>query len=260
VGANGQDGAAAEVRKSRVLMTSDRDQPYAADVNRRIETLILALGDDHVSVRWNAARELARVGSGAVVALPVLNALLEDRDATSALWARYAIARISGDTQKHLSILIAALGDRRIWPGMAAFAIAGFGAEGRDAVAALTAELTAEHPDNRWSAAGALANIGPDARTAVPALIGALADADEKVRWYAAWALGSIGPDAALAVRALVDALDDVDEDVRGYAALALGRIGAPARIAIPRLQALLDVDHTSVSNAMAEALQQLNS
>jgi HEAT repeat protein len=230
------------------------------DIEARVEILIRALKDSQVSVCWNAARDLARLGPDAAAALPALAETLRLADATSVLWARYAIAKITGNLPKHLPVFIEALTDWRVFPGMAAAAIAGFGAEAKEAVPALIAALSDPHPDNRWSAVGALANIGQEAREAVPALITALDDADEKMRWYAAWALSEIGPDARSAVPALMTALDDSDEDVRGYAARALGRIQPEGRAAIPQLQTLLTEANGAIREEVAAALALLES
>jgi HEAT repeat protein len=230
-----------------------------ADRAARIQTLILALQDPHVSVGWNAARELAKMGGEASSALPALSAVLRARDATTALWARYAIARITGDIAKHLPVFIKALSDRHVWPGMAATAISGFGAEAQEAVPFLIPQLTSSRGDDRWSAAWALGSIGAEAREATPALIAALEDADEKVRWYAAWALGSIGPDAGAAVPALIEALNDMDDDVRGYAALALGKIGTVSQSAIPALNFLLEDENRQIVEAAQTALAALS-
>src|SRR5436309_3373560 len=97
-------------------------------IDDRLQVLIEALSDSHVSVVWNASRELARLGPRANAALPALAAGLKSYDPTSRLWARYAIARITGHLQKHLPELIDALSQKRsVFPGMASAAIAGFG-------------------------------------------------------------------------------------------------------------------------------------
>ena len=219
----------------------------------RLPTLLLALKDDHVSVVWNAARELAKLGRAAEAALPALSETLKSRDATSGLWARFAIAIITGERMQHLPVFIEALSDKRVFPGMAAAALAGLGAEALPAVPALIPLLQNEKADNRWGAAWAIANIAKELsegeadgllRQAIPPLANVLRnDADEKARWYAAYALSEIGADAIDALPALIAALEDFDDDVRGYSARAIGRIGPMAIAALPRLTALRDDD-----------------
>jgi HEAT repeat protein len=222
----------------------------------RVSLLSLALTDDQVSVRWNAAKDLAKMGAGASAALPALSQALKSQDATTVLWARHAIARITGDTARHLPVLIQGLNDRRVFPGMAAAALTGFGEDAASAVPALIDQLSNSHPDNRWSAACALAGTGPAARAAVPALSQCLSDADEKVRWYAAWALGEIGPASEPAIAFLLESLDDFDDDVRGYSARALGKIGPAAGSAIPTLQRLLRDENAAVREEAAAAIE----
>ena len=225
----------------------------------RLESLIAVLNDVHVSVVWNAAKELAKLGTEARPALPALSEKLRSHDATTALWARYAIAKITGETEKHLPALIEALDDKRVYPGMAATALAGFGASAANSIPSLIPKLGDAHTDNRWSAAWALASIGPQAKAAVPALAEMLTgDRDEKARWYAAYALSEIGTEARDAVPALLAALDDTDDDVRGYAVRALGRIGREAANALPRLLAMQDDENETLRAETLAALSRI--
>jgi HEAT repeat protein len=230
------------------------------DIASRVKLLILALKDSQVSVRWNAAKDLARLGPEAVGALDALDDALMSEDSTTALWARHAIARITGQPARHMGLLTAGLSNPRIFPGMAAAALTGFGEVAAPAVPALIRNLSDPHPDNRWSAAFALASIGPAAAAAAPALIESLSDQDEKVRWYAAWALGEIGPASVQAVPALIARLDDFDDDVRGYSARALGRVGPEAAAAMPALKMLLEDDNAAVREEAATAIALIGS
>ena len=233
------------------------------ELESRLPALVDALRDPHVSVGWNAARELAKMGAAAKPALPELSKSLRSRDATTALWARFAIAIITGETAKHLPVFIEALSDKRVYPGMASAALAGLGASSLPAVPALIPQLRDANAENRWSAAWAIANIAKDAadnnvnetlrETVLPLADVLQKDADEKVRWYAAFALSEIGSDAAPALPSLLAALNDFDDDVRGYAARALGRVGPLAINALPQLTSLRD-DPNENENVQQEA------
>ena len=189
-------------------------------------------------------------------ALPALAVAITSPDATTVVWARYAIAKITGDLQKHLPVLIRALDDKRVYAGMVGTALAGLGADASPAVPRLRELLDADNrPDDRWAAAFALASIGPASAAASPGLALALSDSDEKLRWYAAFALSEIGGSGSrngIAIRAL----HDFDDDVRGYAARALGRIGAPD--ALPALNATLQDENDSVRREAESAIRSI--
>lgn len=227
-------------------------QPQQQD---RVTLLANALVDTHVSVVWNAARDLARLGSLATAALPALETTLKSHDPTSRLWARFAIVKITGDLEPHLDVFLKALGDKKVvFPGMASAAIAGLGASASRAVPLLIEELKESNPEYRWSAAGALANIGPAAQAASGMLIQTLNDPDEKVRWYSAWALGMIG--VREGIRPLIDALDDIDDDVRAYAIRSIGMLGGQeALAALPKLENLLEDDNPNIGALAQEAI-----
>jgi HEAT repeat protein len=229
------------------------------DISSRVAMLTLALTDDQVSVRWNAAKDLAKIGPAASASLPALDNALSSDDSTTALWARHAIAKVTGSVENHLPLLIAGLYNPHIFPGMAAAALTGFGPSAARAVPALIAKLSDPHPDNRWSAACALASIGSAAEAAVPDLAASLSDSDEKVRWYSAWALGEIGPAAADAVPALIERLNDFDDDVRGYSARALGKIGGASLPSLPSLRSLLQDENAAVREEAAAAIALIN-
>src|SRR5688572_19360580 len=103
------------------------------EVEARVTTLAAALSDEKVSVAWNAAKELGKLGPAAAAALPAVSEALRSSDATTVVWARYAAAKITGDVRKHLPAIIQALDDKRVYAGMAATALAGFGDEARAA-------------------------------------------------------------------------------------------------------------------------------
>jgi len=138
-------------------------------------------------------------------------------------------------------------------------------------VDALVGQLQSPNPGLRGQAAMELGEMGGAARDAVKPLAALLlADDDLNVRYWAASALGAIGPEAAEGVPALVAALRTTFPgrglkgpqryyaDGRAVAAKALGLIGPAARSAAPALRdALRDTD-SSVRDAAATALKQI--
>ncbi len=230
----------------------------------RIVTLVQALGDMHISVGWNACRDLAKMGKSAHSALPALTDKLSSSDANTVLWARFAIAIITQNIKSEMPFFIAALADKkRLFPGMASAALTGLGDHGMEALPELIKELSDEHPDNRWSAAHAIAAIGSPAQSAVPALGKLLHDPDEKVRWYAAHALSEISPESDLIVPELIYGLNDIDDDVRVYCIIALGRMEKLAVSALPDLKAVLGDENPNIVHqakiSIAKILQDSN-
>jgi HEAT repeat protein len=164
---------------------------------------IKRLQDQDITVRVEAARDLADMGVQAKAAVPALMEALND---------------------KASSIRKAAAG-----------ALGNIGAEA--AVPALTKALRDTDGKVRWQAADALGRIGPKAHRAVPALMEALKDKEPSMRGIAADALGGIGESyAAAAVPSLQQAvLKDTDHSVRLTAGIALVRINPlAAKAAMP--------------------------
>ncbi len=84
------------------------------------------------------------------------------------------------------------------------------------------ADLKADAPYTRNTAAYAIGGMGPAAEPAVPALIAALKDPEAAVRFPVCIALREIGPAARDAVPALTETLEDRNEDVSAMARKAL--------------------------------------
>jgi HEAT repeat protein len=96
------------------------------------------------------------------------------------------------------------------------------------------ADLKADAPQTRNSAAYEIAGLGPAAAAAVPALIVALDDPSPTVRFPVTVALGEIGPAAAQAVPRLKKMMDEEIND----------EIAASARRAIRRIKPEALADH----------------
>ncbi len=229
------------------------------DEKNRIQTLINALSDQHVSVGWNACRDLANIGPDAVDALTILTQMLESKDAHTALWARVAVSHITEEFDKYIQYFITALDDKkRLFPGMASAALACFGEMSHTALPELIKELSDPHPDNRWSAAHAIAGTRGYGLTAVPALGKLLYDPDEKVRWYAAHALSEVYPETADIVPELIHGLDDIDDDVRAYCVITLGRMESIAMDSVPKLQSMLDDSNPKITEQVQLSLSSI--
>ena len=81
-------------------------------------------------------------------------------------------------------------------------------------LSAWIADLGADAPYTRVSAAYAVGSAGAEAKAAVPALIANLGNENPTVRYSSCLALGEIGPPAAEAVPALQKLLDDRNDDI----------------------------------------------
>jgi HEAT repeat protein len=153
------------------------------------EALIVALGDPHPFVRWQAGEVLSR--STDERSFSALEAVLASRSSRQRSAAADALGK---------------LGDDR-------------------ATDALCRALNSRNTDVRRSAAEALARLGDTA--ALPALHRALRDRDPFVRRAAVSAMGTIRKPEVMP--ALLAMLQDESPLVRAAAAGALGRIGHPA-------------------------------
>ena len=245
---------------------SNAENSNSEAVEKRVASLVRSLQDSQVSVVWNAARDLARLGHKAAAAIPVLNTVIAGHDPTSRLWARVALVCITGDIEPYRSDILHAVNSTNVFAGMGAAAAGFLGNRLPESIPILTQELSASNADRRWCAAGALAAMGTAASQAASQLAALLADSDEKVRWYAAWALSEVGIGNAdrateqAIVQALGSALNDFDDDVRGYAAKALGRIGGvTAARFLPHLTAMIQDPNPVLGSTAAEAVNSLN-
>ena len=241
----------------------DNTDPEATQ--KRVAALIRALQDTHVSVVWNALRDLARMEQHALEAVPALQTVLEGHDPTSRLWARVALACITGDMDSYRQQILEDAAGSKVFAGMGLAAVVFLGNRLPEAMPFLLAELRSDNADRRWCAANALGRMGSTAEAAVPQLATLLADPDEKVRWYAAWAIGEIGtgnttPAEQQAIAdALGAALNDFDDDVRGYAALALARMGGHSAARYVSLFSEMQADpNPAIQRAADEALHSL--
>ena len=175
---------------------------YAVDSLPRIrrgvpeatEIFAEALGDPDPTIRQNACDAIARLGPAAKAAMPELEALLNDQDAS--------MRRFAAD-------MLGTIGDPAATDPL---------------IAALDKETDSFA---RGTIIGALGDLGSP-KTVEPLV--RILESKGKDRLCAVWALGCIGPVAHEAIPALEAALADREESVRAAAATALGRIRGEAQ------------------------------
>jgi hypothetical protein len=160
-------------------------------------SVIKALDDNDVFVRWAAARALGKMAPAeAKTAVTELAKRVEDEN-----------------------------GDVRI---SALAALERYGAAAKEAVPILAKAVNKGDDDTRIRTIRVLGSLRRDADAAVPALITALSVEEVQVRLAATEALGKIGIGARLAVPALRKAIEDADASVRQAASAALLAVQGP--------------------------------
>lgn len=193
---------------------------------RIIDALLLALTNDHPSVRSVAAQALAELGEVNERIIDALQGALSDpvfnvRNAAAKSFSNF-------DTADERVIDALALAVQSTDPSVryyAAEALFASGKADKDLLGAVLADLDSID--------------GIDSRRAAKVL-GTLNDADEQV------------------IDALLTALQNPDYSVRGYAAEALGKVGNSGRKVYDALGAALDDDHPWVRSTAARSLVQL--
>lgn len=164
-----------------------------AEAKPAVPTLVRALADPSLFVRWSAVRVLGKTGPvNADESVPAIAALLRDPD---------------------LNVRVAAAGT-----------LERYGTEARAAIPQLIRAVASGDAEMRLSAIQTLAAMGSVARPAIPALIGALTYDDDRVQKAAAEALGRgrFGAAARSAEGPLRQAMNDDDPEVRKAASEAL--------------------------------------
>jgi len=181
--------------------------------------------------RLAAARNLARLGPKAKVAVPELVAALESADAETKEVILNALANIGEPAKTALPAAKQLLTHEDEGVRYAAvFLLGELGTAGKEAKAELHQQLASEDPFFRTCCAWALVQVDPSgdqvAKDVLPLLIEALKHQRAFVRAEAAKALGLLGEKARIAVPALKTLLNsETDQTVRSAATEALKRI-----------------------------------
>jgi HEAT repeat protein len=275
---------------ARVLDSGDEDKRFATILalsdmalhgNSALPALVKATRDPCELNRDAAASTIQMTFLPGEEDMPVLMGDLESPDADERLYAALLIGmfckenhRISSPpmnggprVEAEIAALVKALSDTdRDVRRCAAFALAEFGAGGKQVTDPVIAALADAYAPVRAEAAHALEKIlgggdasglaisstfgdteeddyeatAPDRDAAVLALLPLLEDSSDEVRYATASAIESLVPRNALAVQPLARALTDANQFVRWSAAHTLYEMGALARPAIPALMRAL--------------------
>lgn len=218
--------------------------------------LLRILAQDGARSRAAAARALGRCGPAARKSAAVLEPALQDKDEAVRVQAALAYARLEGRITRSLPVLIAVL-DNKEGPAReeAVEALGLIGLEVAPDQQELTAALARSLKDAdarvRVQAIRALWRMDRQPRVVVPLLRPLLADKDPAVRQIAVEVLGELGPEGK-PTSLLLEALADREPAVRRLAIEGLGRLGDTATV--PLTEALA---HTKpeVRAGAAEAL-----
>ncbi len=217
------------------------------------------ISEQAASVRVHVALALWRFTGDTNEAVPVLAALLSDRDPQIAAGAAAALGEMGLQAQAAVPALMIALrSNESLVRATAAHALGLIGPAAASAAPELIARLEQLQPSEngqylelQWTIF-ALGQCGSKASAAIPRLALLARGESSQVAFSSLKALGEMGPDA---VPALLEILQTSGK-LRRMAADALARIGPPALSAAPRLREWLGADvHSGVRASVALAL-----
>ncbi|MEA1950615.1 MAG: HEAT repeat domain-containing protein [Planctomycetota bacterium] len=182
--------------------------------------LVSLVVSENETLRREAVRALAKIRPGPKVVVPALAKLLADGSGAVRTSALHAIAEVGPPA---VPMLIEALGNEKTdyW---AMLVLAELGPEAKDAVPALTEQLSSERTENCREAMICLGKIGPASASAIPALEKLLGAKRGEAVLGVAYVLGSIGPEAKKAADCLKPYAADSDPLTRLACAWALAR------------------------------------
>jgi HEAT repeat protein len=214
-------------------------------VREDVKALVAKLGSPDASVRQNAAREVVRLRSKAVSAVPSLVKALDDPNDTVQYFACVALGMMGSGATDATPALLKKLGSQ--WAGIRIASIFAVRETCSPQDSRLLIDLLlSDNAYARASAAFCLGHCGADNRNSVGALAKALGDRDAMVRRNAAMALGELGGRASRTNDVLTRvAGTDKDARVRCAAVDALPKVGLCDRACITVLvDALKDEDY----------------
>ena len=186
------------------------------DGTESIPVLVQLLGDttNSFDFRWRAAQVLCDMGPKAQPAVQALTRALKDPENFVRFNVARALGSIGSGAQSAIPTLIAAMDENNLAPptrsidfdgdwqvcAAAAEALGIIGGAPGDVVPGLTQALKNSHAETIMAACRSLAAFGAKAETAVPALLALTQHEDGNVRSAALRALSKIAPDTAAKV------------------------------------------------------------
>jgi HEAT repeat protein len=178
-----------------------------AQAHEAIPGLVAALKSNFTEVSEAASRTLHLIGAPVIPAL--VAALLSGEDTPDKVYSMRLLARMGPGAVQALPGLTQALGSQFLQTRLAAAAaLTALGPLAAPAVPALVACLRDPYADARQAAAACLARVGAAAEPAVPALLPLLADRESRVRDAAVAALERIGPQAVPGLITIIETRD----------------------------------------------------
>ncbi len=212
-------------------MMSEVQSPHKTPADDPLPALVEALRSQDSVQRFQAAKDVGRLGWLACEALPTLVSALQDGDAKVREAVAHAIGQMGPDALPVLSGMLTHR-DKYVRRN-AAWAMGKLGPLARSALPSLCTALKDSDPRTASGIAQALGNMGADGADAIPALAEAMRGTNIVLCRLAAKALSQIGPPA---VATLIAHLQHSDPFVRGESAMAIGWMGSVARSAVPFL------------------------
>lgn len=227
-------------------------------VREEVNALVRKLESDDASVRQNAARELVRLRSKAVLAVPSLVKAIDDPNDTVQVFACLALAGVGGGAGDATPALLKKLGSEYVGIQHASIFAVMRTCRPQDSQFLIDL-LRSDNAHARASAACCLGQCGADNRNSVDALAKAIGDRDAWVRRYAARALGQLGGMASRTSDVLARvARTDKDAMVRCAAVEALPKVGSCDRVCIAVLVDALEDEDYWVRMAAAQGIGDL--
>ncbi|MCO8121076.1 HEAT repeat domain-containing protein [Stieleria sp. TO1_6] len=217
-------GAHTGVAQDATAVATGSDQTKSLD--EKIAAIVVKLKSDDPQQRWNAARQLGRIGPPAAATVNDLIVALDDENAGVRHNAALALGKLGDSSANVLTALIKTVGDEELDNRLAAVQSLNALKTDPATLVPMAAELMAD--EDQLLASRAVETLVARGEKAVPFLVEALKN--ERAAYWACLAIDQIGAPAAPAVDGLQKLIRDTkDEGLKVQAIIALAAIGPAA-------------------------------